>query len=885
MNNTDSIDEIKQRLAIVDVVSRSGLTVVGQGRIRTTQEHDSLRLWTETNTWYWFSQGVGGDVFDWWMRVRPCDFRQALEELAGLAGVALRPLSPERQAEVDAARAGRRILDRAAAHYHAVLLRHPGAQQARAYCAGRGWTEETSKRERIGYVLTGQETEDGDEDRTASPRKDWQSSGHNDELFSLSGWLQENGLMGHPMARAVLSIPQGHLVYVHQVGGQVVYLSARSIEGKRHWNLPAELAGPRQVYHGHPARLASDALLVVEGQADAISLGQLGVRSVALCGVAAGDAPAALGVAGLGLGAVVALDSDDAGREKGLGLAQTLGPLARVLVWPDSFGKDAAAALVHGLSTGDLLEEIERSLTTVEALAWVVKRSRGDARQEAMQQLLATYRGLEMADPIAAADVKPSLAETLGKGMSQFNRLLKAAEKADKEKASPESYENSLGLYVGGHLFEQCVRRLEDGRMEAFYWVRLPSGELRKQAMVDVGAVTYVPYSPQEEDVIKGRALLLPSDCVESGGERALLSDVRRFIHKWLDVDHYFEQIASYYVLLTWFYDAGFETIPYLRALGDWGSGKTRFIETVGVLCYRPMFMGGGDSEPTIFRLIDMAKGTMIVDESDFDRSDAAALIAKVINLGNRVNGHIKRLDKTPDGRHVIRMFSVFCPKIFAARYGFQDQASDSRCLTKHMTSGNPRPDIPLDTDATFWAEAEELRNRLLHYRLMHWRPIQVDQSLVDRTIMARLAQVTLALRMIIKDPAALKEMDGFVRLYNLALINERQLTQPAVVTEALARIRWPKATLMELAPDWTVKHITEVANGILTDLDPEDLLTPRKASVILSQQLGITGRTREASGRKTVQVDDELLLALMRRYGIEKPAQEAETGDSPNVA
>lgn len=861
-SNPDPIDEIKQRVSIVDAVTRSGLTVVGQGRIRTTQEHDSLKLWTTTNTWYWFSQGAGGDVFDWWMRAQGCDFRQALEELARIASVELRPLTPEKQAEVDAARAGRRILDRAATYYHDVLMSHPAARAARAYCAARGWTDETIERERIGYALA---------------PKDGENSEDNNQLSPLSHRLGEAGLMQHPMAKAVLSVPPGHLVYVHQVGGQVVYLSARSIEGKRHWNLPADLAGERQMYHGHPARLACDAMFICEGQADAISLGQMGVHALALCGLASA------GIAAedkLGRGMVVALDSDAAGNGKALGLAEQLGPLARVLVWPKNAGKDANDALVHGMSTGDLLEELERSQTTLDALAWAVKRSRGETRTQAMERLLANYRILEADNRLAAEDIKHGLAKTLGNGIGQFNRLLKAAENNDKEKKSPkQGYQSTLGLYLDGHLFEQCVKFYPDGRTDAFFWVRLPNGELRKQEMVDVGAATYAPFSPKEEDVIRQRALLLPSDCVESGGERALLTDVRKFIHKWLDVDQYFEQIASYYVLLTWFYDAGFETIPYLRALGDWGSGKTRFIETVGVLCYRPMFMGGGDSEPTIFRLIDMAKGTMIVDESDFDRSDAAALIAKVINLGNRINGHIKRLEKLPDGRHVIRMFSVFCPKIFAARFGFQDQASDSRCLTKHMTSGNPRPDIPLDTDETFWSEAEQLRNRLLHFRLRNWQPITVDHSKVDRTIMARLAQVTLALRMIIKDEAALRELDSFVRLYNLALINDRQLTQPAVITEALVRIRWPQPSLVPMAPNWEIAHITEVANGIMAELDPEDLLTPRKTSVILSQQLGLTGRERNTvNGRMQVLMDESILESLIRRYGIQRPVYEEKT-------
>jgi hypothetical protein len=31
----------------------------------TTSEHDSLRIWTHTNTWYWFSRGIGGGLKEW----------------------------------------------------------------------------------------------------------------------------------------------------------------------------------------------------------------------------------------------------------------------------------------------------------------------------------------------------------------------------------------------------------------------------------------------------------------------------------------------------------------------------------------------------------------------------------------------------------------------------------------------------------------------------------------------------------------------------------------------------------------------------------------------------------------------------------------------------
>lgn len=81
-------DEIAQVKAtpIEDVVTDSGLTVVGTGRIKTTREHDSLRLFTMTNTWYWFSQGQGGDVIAWVQYTQGVDFLTACHNIARRQG-------------------------------------------------------------------------------------------------------------------------------------------------------------------------------------------------------------------------------------------------------------------------------------------------------------------------------------------------------------------------------------------------------------------------------------------------------------------------------------------------------------------------------------------------------------------------------------------------------------------------------------------------------------------------------------------------------------------------------------------------------------------------------------------------------------------------------
>ena len=592
---------------------------MGRGRVLSTKEHDSLKLFTDTNTWYWFSQGRGGDVFDWWMLAFRCDFRQALEELASVAGVELTPLTPERQAEIDSERARLRIFELAAAHFNRVLLEHPAARSAREYCHGRGWTDETMRAARLGYVPPAH----------ASIR---------DDIPSLSTQIHEAELFDHPAARAVMSLPDDHVVYVHQRGGQVVYLSARSVAGKRHYNLPAELAGPRQVYELRPlvTAVTPGVTVLVEGQADAISLAQLGIHAVALCGVQADADLVRRGISH------VALDNDEAGRAKALTLALAIGPLTQVVTWPEHMPsdgskhvKDANDLLRAGATSSWVAALLDEAPHAIEVLAGSAKRTKGDERSELIGALAAAYAQL---DEVTATDLAPSLAEALGVQFRQFRRLMAAAEKADEaDKPSPARYENSAGGVIGAVVFEQCVRWDDNGAPICYLAWRAPDGEIKTGQSLDIGDVTYIPHPPTL-DLIRKRVVLFPSEPVEYGTQRQLLTDLRAFIHRWLDIDAFYEQLASYYVLFSWVYDA-FETLPYLRAFGDYGTGKSRFLQAIGALCYRPMFVSGASTSSPIFRLIDLFRGTLIMDEADFANSDAESEMIKIVNVGYSQRG------------------------------------------------------------------------------------------------------------------------------------------------------------------------------------------------------------------------------------------------------
>jgi hypothetical protein len=137
------------------------------------------------------------------------------------------------------------------------------------------------------------------------------------------------------------------------------------------------------------------------------------------------------------------------------------------------------------------------------------------------------------------------------------------------------------------------------------------------------GKQVLVPYSP-DNNLLKHRVILFPSEVGEYGSEGELVAEIRSFIHQYVDLTPFYETVAAYYVLFSWVYD-GFRELPYLRVKGDPGCGKTRFLLIIGSICYKPIFTSGASTMSPIFRMLDTFKGTLVIDESDFRMSDEKA--------------------------------------------------------------------------------------------------------------------------------------------------------------------------------------------------------------------------------------------------------------------
>lgn len=237
----------------------------------------------------------------------------------------------------------------------------------------------------------------------------------------------------------------------------------------------------------------------------------------------------------------------------------------------------------------------------------------------------------------------------------------------------------------------------------------------RLEDHLELSGERLVPYSPAN-NLIRHEAVLLPSGAEEFGTVAELVAEVQRFIHAYVDLSPTFEAIAVRYVLLSWRYDA-FAELPYLRVRGDAGSGKTRFLLTVGSLCYKPILASGASTVSPLFRILDAFRGTLVLDESDFRVSDEKAEVVKILNNGNARGFPVLRSEVLRSGEVNPVAFHVFGPKLIATRGYFDDRALESRCITEELGQYGIRRDVPISLPPEMAEQALLLRNKLLMYR------------------------------------------------------------------------------------------------------------------------------------------------------------------------
>ena len=334
------LDELKARHPLGDTVEAAGVHLRGKGRVRQgvcpfhEENEGSFTVYGDTERFYCFGCGEGGDVLDFVRRMENLTLPEAIARLDGSPGsapnAANRPAGPRQPPEAAALPPRDPNLLTAAARFYAGQLRLES--EAQEYLASRGVGQVTAARLGLGYAPG------------SGLRQSLESCGFAAHRLRDCGLFLEGGT--ERFAGMVVVPDPVSSTGQAASGGLVRWLVGRAIDPDRRPRFQA-LPGPRPVLG--LGRLGPTPLwaIVTEGVFDWVVLAgwefpacaALGTQGVERVASALRGCPRVF----------LAFDADDAGREATERLQSLLGRRAAAVALPQGVGDVAElAALPRG---------------------------------------------------------------------------------------------------------------------------------------------------------------------------------------------------------------------------------------------------------------------------------------------------------------------------------------------------------------------------------------------------------------------------------------------------------------------------------------------------------------------------------------------------------
>jgi len=334
------IDEVKQRIDIVEVVSQY-VTLTKAGRTFKalcpfhSEKHPSFFVYPEQQSWHCFGAcNTGGDVFTFIMKKEGIDFGEALRLLAQRAGVTI-PSRFEQDAGKDKRERLYQVNEATAQYYHNLLLNSPAGEKAQKYLANRSLSPETITNFQLGFSPNSWEALK----QYLNERGYTQS-----ELLTTGLIIEAETGKTHDRFRNKLMFP------IFDIRGRITGFGARVFDN----SLPKYLNSPQTPIFDKSGSLyginlatatirQQNLAVIVEGYMDVITAHQNGFNNVvASMGTSVTEKQVST-LKRLTKNTVLALDADTAGEEamlRGVSHENTLDAEVRVIILPRSKDPD-----------------------------------------------------------------------------------------------------------------------------------------------------------------------------------------------------------------------------------------------------------------------------------------------------------------------------------------------------------------------------------------------------------------------------------------------------------------------------------------------------------------------------------------------------------------
>lgn len=361
----------------------------------------------------------------------------------------------------------------------------------------------------------------------------------------------------------------------------------------------------------------------------------------------------------------------------------------------------------------------------------------------------------------------------------------------------------------------------------------------------------------------------------------ALLAKVEAFIRRFciLPSEH------AYAAVTLWAAHTHFigqlETTGRLACLSpEPGSGKTRVLEVLDVLCWNPL-LALDLSMSAFFRIVEERRPTVLLDEVDAiftgkAKSDGAEDLRRVLNNGYRVGAVVQRVGGV--NRDQVQEFRVFTPVAMAGLGNLPDTLM-SRSIILRMKRRAAGESVQPWRDRLHRPEGE-----LLQAALAEWAAGagQLPYPELPEPVVDRDADVWEPLIMV-ADVAA-GDWPARAREACLAFLAEKPTSSVSLGVRLLSDLRdvWPEDQAV-MSTAGIIDALGELDEAPWADLYGEGL-KPRKLAQLLSDYGAKSTQVRiGATTRKGYRRED--LWDAWQRYVPTHSPEKGNTGNTGNIA
>ena len=452
MISRETIDEVKNRIDIIDVISdfvtlkKSGQNYKALSPF-VNEKTPSFFVVPAKGIFKDFSSGKGGDAFTFVMEHEKLSYAETIRYLAKKYGVEIKEdrLTDEGQA-IQSEREGLYILMNFAKDYYKnILANHEdGKSIGLSYFRERGFNDHTIEKFELGFALEGWE----------NFSKEAIAKGYNKELLEKTGLIvkKEDG-SSYDRFRGRVIFP------VHNISGKVIAFGARMLGKDK--NQPKYINSPEtDIYHksdvlyglyqGKNAIRQLDVCYLVEGYTDVISMHQSDVENVvASSGTALTENQIKL-IHRFTENVTVLFDGDSAGIKaalRGIDMILKGGLNVRVVLFPDGEDPDSYSRKVGTTAFKTFLKEYSQDFVSFKA-GLFAQEAAGDPirKAESIKEIVTSIAlipdAVKRSVYIQETSVQLKIAEAVL--LTELNKILiQERRKNEKEKLREQSDESN----------------------------------------------------------------------------------------------------------------------------------------------------------------------------------------------------------------------------------------------------------------------------------------------------------------------------------------------------------------------------------------------------------------------------------------------------------